>query len=396
MKNRNINPLLHALLPVAAVIIYVILGYCFKGRGWAVGWIVFLFIPIIESAFTAFKTKNPSAFVYPVLVTAVFLAIGLGFGIWHPTWVLFVTIPAFYAVCDYVNKNNVNADNRGMPSPPPFQPSEGAQTLEPNVPPYVQNAYTQPKKSNAAAIIISVIFSITAIVIAAIIAFFSFLKGGIGEFAVISSFFSDNGDYTEINTFAEFDAERLNSIDIDWVSGNVNIEYYDGKTIYVEENGGENSFPLCYKIDGGTLKINEYHKKIFSRIKSSEVKDLTVKIPLTFKAEDIEIAVVSANVSATGLNVTKLDFETVSGNGRFEFAVPPAKIDVESVSGDADVVLPSDVSGFNVSRETASGSFSARDFGNSSYFGDGYTSIKVESVSGNLTLMKAEAKTVAA
>lgn len=105
MKNKNVNPLLHALLPTAAVITYVLLGYIFKGAGWRTGWLVFLLIPVIESAATAVKTKNPSAFVYPVLVTGIFLAVGLFFHIWHPTWVLFLTIPAFYAICNYVNRN---------------------------------------------------------------------------------------------------------------------------------------------------------------------------------------------------------------------------------------------------------------------------------------------------
>lgn len=34
MKNKtNTSPLLHALLPVVAVIVYVLLGYFFKGKG---------------------------------------------------------------------------------------------------------------------------------------------------------------------------------------------------------------------------------------------------------------------------------------------------------------------------------------------------------------------------
>lgn len=398
MKNRNINPLLHALLPVAAVIIYVLLGYAFKGKGWAIGWIVFLGIPIVESGFNAFRTKNPSAFAYPVLVTALFLTLGMVFHIWHPTWVLFVTIPAFYAICDYINRNRQQRvfesaeQNPNMPTPPPFTQAPTGET-----PPYVQypqypqNAYYPPKKSGAVPIVLSIIFSITAVAIAGIIGAFSFLSGSLDGIIDFGTSFHESG-YTEINTSAEFNTDNITEIDIDWINGSVNIEYYDGETIYAEEFGGSKSHPMCYKIEGNSLNIDEYRKQNWTG--SMPSKDLTLKIPKTFKADEIDISVVSANVNASELNTNKLDFETVSGNGNFEFAVSPVKIDADSVSGDVKITLPSDVSGYSVAKNTVSGSFSAKDFDNSTHYGDGSVIIKSESVSGNLTVNKAEDKTV--
>lgn len=403
MKTKITNPLLHALLPVAAVIIYVLLGYLFKAKGWAIGWLVFLLIPIVESAVSAVKSKNPAAFLYPVFVTAVFLAVGMLFHLWHPTWVLFVTIPAFYAICDYVNKNRQqkayeksfeNAEqDPNIPTPPPFVPT-GETPPYTQYPQYPQNAYYPPKKSNALPIVLSIIFSITAISIAGIIAVFSFLKGSVNGFFNLNSNYK-NG-YTEISTSAEFKTDDINSIDIEWIDGNVYIEYYDGETVYAEENGGNNPNSMCYKIENGTLKIQEYVEQNWVVFKSFSSKDLTLKIPQTFKADEIEISVVSANVYASELNTKELEFETVSGNGDFEFAVAPNKIDTESVSGDVKVTLPEDVSGYKVSRESVSGSFSARDFDNSERYGDGSVIIKSSSVSGNLTLNKSKAKTVAA
>lgn len=401
MKNKYTNPLLHALLPVAAVIIYVLLGYIFKGKGWAAGWLVFLLIPIVESAFTAFKTKNPSSFAYPVLVTAIFLAVGLVFHVWHPTWVLFVTIPAFYAICDYVNKNRQQKafenpeQNPNMPTTPPFtQTGETPPPVAIQVPPYQPNYYNPPKKSSAAPIAISIIFSITAIVIAAIIGFFSFLRGGFSELIGIESFFENDSSYTEVNTSAEFDTANILELDIDWIDGSVNIQYYDGEKIYIEENGSH-SRPMCYKIDGTTLKIDEYRNKNKLGINNAS-KDLTVKLPLTYKADEIDISVVAANVYANELNIGKLDFETVSGNGDFEFAVSPREIDTEAVSGGVTITLPSDVSGYSAAFETVSGSFIAKDFDNSKHYGNGSVIIDGDSVSGNLTVRKANSKTVAA
>lgn len=402
MKNRNINPLLHALLPVAAVIIYVLLGYIFKGKGWAAGWIVFLYIPIVESAFNAFRTKNPSAFAYPVLVTALFLTIGMVFHLWHPTWVLFVTIPAFYAICDYINRNRQqkvfeNAEqNPNAPTPPPFSQAQAGETPPyVPVPQYPQNAYYQPKKSTALPIVLSIIFSITAIAIAGIIGVFSFLRGGVSDFIKIGAAFDNDSGYTEINTSAEFKTDTINSIDIDWITGSVNIEYYDGETIFAEEIGGSKSHPMQYKIENGTLKIDEYRSENWSAFKNMSSKDLTLKMPKTFKADELEISVVSANVYASDLNVNELDFETVSGNGNFEFAVSPVKIDTEAVSGDVNITLPSDVSGYSVSKSTVSGSFRAKDFDNSEKYGDGSVIIKIESVSGSINLSKAADRAVA-
>lgn len=399
MKKQNTNPLLHALLPVAAVIIYVLLGYIFKGKGWAVGWIVFLGIPIIESAVTAFKVKNPSAFAYPVFVTALFLTVGMIFHLWHPTWVLFVTIPAFYAICDYINRNRQqkvfeNAEqNPNAPTPPPF-PQSGETPPYVPYPQYPQNVYNQSKKSNALPIVLSIIFSITAIAIAGIIGVFSFLRGGVSDFIKIGAAFDNDSGYTEINTSAEFKTDGINSIDIDWISGSVNIEYYDGETIFAEESGGSKSHPMQYKIENGTLKIDEYRNENWSAFKNVSGKDLTLKMPKTFKADELEISVVSANVYASELNVNELDFETVSGNGNFEFAVSPVKIDTEAVSGDINITLPSDVSGYSVSKSTVSGSFRAKDFDNSEKYGDGSVIIKSESVSGSINLSKAADNTV--
>jgi transcriptional regulator with XRE-family HTH domain len=41
------------------------------------------------------------AFPYPILVTIVYLFIGFVFNLWHPGWILFITIPLYYSVAAY-------------------------------------------------------------------------------------------------------------------------------------------------------------------------------------------------------------------------------------------------------------------------------------------------------
>lgn len=386
MKNKtNTSPLLHALLPVVAVIVYVLLGYFFKGKGWSIGWIVFLLIPIIESLFTAIKTKNPGEFSYPLFVTAIFLTVGLIFHVWHPTWVVFVTIPAFYAICDSIKKTReqktVNVDAQTMPNNIAAQSSQ-----YPQYPTYPQGSQS---KTNWVPVVVSIVISITAISIVGILCAFSFIKGN-GGFAGFNFDYDFDETYTEVNGSANIDVSEINSIEIDWVNGNVNIEYYDGDTVFLEESGKSDKYPMGYKIEEGTLEIEEYTGNFKSSVVNGANKDLTVKIPFDFKATEFSVSVVSSNVVATNINATIFDFETVSGNGDFTFVAAPQKIESESVSGDVTITLPADVSGYSVSKESVSGTFNASDFDNALRFGDGSVIISADSVSGNITLKKAE------
>lgn len=42
------------------------------------------------------------AFPYPLLVTIAYLFVGFAFNLWHPAWLLFITIPLYYTVAVYL------------------------------------------------------------------------------------------------------------------------------------------------------------------------------------------------------------------------------------------------------------------------------------------------------
>lgn len=45
------------------------------------------------------EPHNPwMAFPYPLVVTVIYLILGFSFNVWHPAWILFITIPIFYSV----------------------------------------------------------------------------------------------------------------------------------------------------------------------------------------------------------------------------------------------------------------------------------------------------------
>lgn len=385
MKNKhNVNPLLHALLPVIIVIAYILIGFLFDS-GWAIGWILFLLIPIVETLVNAINTKNPSHFAYPVLVTAIFLFTGMMWGWWHPMWVVFVTIPAYYAICDAVKKSKPQQQAEYQQAP-----SEANQTNQQGVyyQPPVEASQEQPK-NNATAIIITAIICAAVVAVIAIICTFSWLSGGSIN---VHGIFDDDTQSTENYVEGPYNVstEGIGIIDIEWVNGNVDVQYYDGDTIYIEESSKSDKHPMTYKVDDKTLYIDEYAGNISTAFSGRLKKDLTVKIPNGFKTDVINIDVVSAEVTASSLDTLGFELNSVSGNSHISFVSQPQEIETDTVSGNIQLVLPEDISGYSISNESVSGSINTNDFGNTLYYGDGYTRIEHDAVSGNLTLEKAE------
>ncbi len=88
---------------ILATVAYLLLGFL-TDRGWAVGWTLFLLIPVLGSIGDCIRTKKISDFLYPVLVTFVYLFLGMHNGIWHPTWIIFITVPLFSIPANLIDK----------------------------------------------------------------------------------------------------------------------------------------------------------------------------------------------------------------------------------------------------------------------------------------------------
>ena len=87
---------------IVAAMIYMLLGF-FVEDGWRVGWTVFILIPVYDSVVYCIRKKCFSGFAYPVFVTFVFLLFGMLYGIWHPLWILYLTVPVYYAIASAVD-----------------------------------------------------------------------------------------------------------------------------------------------------------------------------------------------------------------------------------------------------------------------------------------------------
>lgn len=83
---------------LVALIVFIVLG--FATHKWHPSWMLFLTIPtyyITAWAFTA-KTKKRMLLMLPVYLYVVILYLLMGFtaALWHPMWILFLLIPAYY------------------------------------------------------------------------------------------------------------------------------------------------------------------------------------------------------------------------------------------------------------------------------------------------------------
>ena len=88
--------------PIVITIAYLLWG--FLGDGWALGWTLFVTIPVYYSIIDCIKKKKASHFNYAVLVAFIYLFVGMKWGYWHPNWILFITIPIYYTITAAIEK----------------------------------------------------------------------------------------------------------------------------------------------------------------------------------------------------------------------------------------------------------------------------------------------------
>lgn len=102
-KKRKESPLCQFPMALLVSAIYILMGIFL--HLWHPGWLIFFAIPLWHSAVEAIVMKSIEAFAYPVLVVLVFLCLGFFAGAWHPGWVLFLTIPFYYWGIHVIKKN---------------------------------------------------------------------------------------------------------------------------------------------------------------------------------------------------------------------------------------------------------------------------------------------------
>lgn len=253
------------------------------------------------------------------------------------------------------------------------------------------------------------------------------LLGGI--YSMDSNSWSDTTVTGTESTPVTLNHNEIQNIHIEWVSGQITIQPADNiQAIKVSETGAQNeNDAYVVKQQGNTLNIQYCKPKISFGIFGQSIgsKDLLIQVPQEWICSELKIDSVSAHIAVEEITATSIDLvnvsgncvfshcrttdfeaETVSGNVSYDgelqvldfntvsadciavLANKPNSIELESVSGDMELTLPSG-SGYQLDWDSASGDFRCDYSGNSHIYGDYSCEITADTVSGDVTIKQA-------
>ena len=89
-KEKTIKTKIIAVMPFISLIVFFILG--FYQNLWHPGWLVFLSIPM-SAILLQTRLKDGLVALMPFLSVIIFLILGWGYDLWHPSWLVFLSIP---------------------------------------------------------------------------------------------------------------------------------------------------------------------------------------------------------------------------------------------------------------------------------------------------------------
>lgn len=214
------------------------------------------------------------------------------------------------------------------------------------------------------------------------------------NFPIFGSFSSyDNADLYQVGN-ADISASELSSLSIDWVSGSVKVDVYDGNVIQIREDGASDlsdSDKAHYYYHDGTLDVRYRESgSFFSFFHSLGRKNLEILIPRSLASNLSEISgdVVSADTTINGLSTKNFYLDTVSGNLTFNGSAE--RINSDSVSGDISVSIPSN-SEFEAENDSVSGdltcSFAGTKKDDKFVCGSGINRYDFDTVSGDVEIL---------
>jgi len=94
MNMKRLNEFIYNGFAVIVAIVYVLAGVFFGL--WHPTWMLFLAIPCYYMLVEFSKSKDWNTFPYPILCVICYLLAGFDYGWWHPMWIIFLTVPVYY------------------------------------------------------------------------------------------------------------------------------------------------------------------------------------------------------------------------------------------------------------------------------------------------------------
>ena len=173
-------------------------------------------------------------------------------------------------------------------------------------------------------------------------------------------------------------ADNVKEIDINWVSGNVEVKFHgESSVVFYEDSESmlDEKTSMYHYFDGRTLHIEFFSAGV--HVGRVPDKTLTVFIPQSLTLDEIDIECVSADVNVEEISASSVNIETVSGEISLTSSVGMSDVSLESVSGDIKCNLTTETAEMDV--ETVSGDLNL-------YFDAFPRKLNIDSVSGDTTL----------
>ncbi|MEA4897335.1 MAG: helix-turn-helix transcriptional regulator [Eubacteriales bacterium] len=92
--------------PIIVFSVYMLIGFLFDL--WHPGWMLYLTIPVYYTALSPDGGFDLDRIPYPLLVAILYLVVGFAWDFWHPGWMLFFTIPLYYTAAGRLIRAKAN------------------------------------------------------------------------------------------------------------------------------------------------------------------------------------------------------------------------------------------------------------------------------------------------
>lgn len=193
------------------------------------------------------------------------------------------------------------------------------------------------------------------------------------------------------NLVLELPADALNSVAIDSASADLTIRLPECETVSVDTASG--SVQLSLTGETSSVELDTASGDV--TVTADMIGVLTVNTASGSAAVSASsVGTVKANTASGNVNLSlmsadEVELDTTSGGLTAVFGVTPARMDVETTSGDVNLTLPADAS-FTLDVDTASGDFRSDIpliYGVGTYkAGDGSAKWKLNTTSGDITI----------
>lgn len=129
---------------------------------------------------------------------------------------------------------------------------------------------------------------------------------------LMTNFFNNisSGTVNVVNAEAEVNAEQVDNLQINWLSGNVVIKAEAVDRIILRETA-DNAIkkPMTYRCDNSTLEIDHSNQRIFGPFNRPQKKNLVVIVPLDWECRETEIDGGGLEITINGLNIRDLSVD---------------------------------------------------------------------------------------